>query len=303
MIKQSVLVFSSNEGFCQSIRDALHDEERVVFSDAPDEILDLMEANRPGLVILPPEWGEPGDRDPLRLLQLRFPEVPVAFLTATDDVKCYQYFRMYGVGAAIPCSGQVLPGLMRCFLQHLEHPLGLVEAYVRPEAGSFEVSAVRDIEKRGEVLELIQSDFEKRGLADGRDVHLVYEEIVNNAFFHAFGAVRGERRERVLPEGQALEVSWFASPTFAGFQVTDRKGKLNRVEVWERFIRQVSLEGLLDTAGRGLYLAHLLTRMLLITVIPGRETRVAAFFAPGESATARPISVQVVPPFVTSLSK
>ena len=100
-------------------------------------------------------------------------------------------------------------------------------------------------------------------------------------------------RDQVMDVEDKISLAWAASEQFSVFSITDNQGLLERATVWDRFIRQTSLSGLLDTSGRGVYLTHLLSNLMLASVQPGKRTRIAVFFYPGAMRQPKPISVQM----------
>ena len=108
-----------------------------------------------------------------------------------------------------------------------------------------------------------------------RVVEYISKEIVENA---------EEVEVTVVEEGpDEVTVEWGIEEHFSALAITDNRGLLTPDNVWNSLFRQTSLEGLLDTSGRGIYLMYLHSHELLLTVAPGRRTPVVVLFGSSEN--------------------
>lgn len=114
-----------------------------------------------------------------------------------------------------------------------------------------------------------------------RSVHLIINELVNNAFFHSFRSPEGDRkyspaRFSRLCEGESVVLEVAASENTIALAVEDNSGTLNPTEVVAYLQRQISGEGLYDSHGRGFYLVSQLVDHLDICLAPGRCSHIVA---------------------------
>ncbi|HUT25785.1 MAG TPA: hypothetical protein VM492_15720, partial [Sumerlaeia bacterium] len=202
----------------------------------------------------------------------------------------------------VPPRLNLSPQQMRFFFDHMtaSTPSSGLKGYF-PRGHPIARRRITSPRMRSEVFAALASDFAVRAHVDDHDLRLVFEETLNNAVFHAF------RTEKNAPKytgngGEAfddedmIEVAWAGDDEMSVLAISDNRGFLTPSVVWDRLFRQTSLTGLLDTSGRGLYLVHLLSHMLLVTIRPGQRTEVSAFFVAGPEREESPISVRVVPP-------
>ncbi len=246
------------------------------------------------------------NKDLLRVAHLNHPDLPIAFLARTTESPIYTNLQTYGVGAALPVSSDLSDRQLHLFFKHLVDPNqrgGLSDYF--PEGHPIKRYRLTDQTRRSEVLESVSADFEGQVPVDSYDLQLVFEEILNNALIHAFRTIRshpkyGAVSKTLLDSEDEVCVEWTTylnpqdgSQTSGALAVSDNQGLLAPHVAWERFFRQTSLKGLLDTNGRGLYLVHLLSSLMLINIWPGKRTEILAFFDPVPQGTDRPVSIRV----------
>ncbi len=250
--------------------------------------------------------SDPATRDLLRVVHLSHPNLPIAFLARTTESSIYTNLQTYAVGAALPPNGNLSDRQLQLFFQHLIAPSrqwGLADYF--PEGHPISRYHVTDQTRRAEVLESVTTDFNGSVPVDSYDLQLVFEEILNNALIHAFRTSRSHAKYGAVSKTQLdsedeVCVEWTTfRPASAeengcgALAVADNQGLLAPQVAWERFFRQTSLKGLLDTNGRGLYLVHLLSSLMLINIWPGKRTEVLAFFDPVPQGTDRPVSIRI----------
>lgn len=252
-------------------------------------------------VLADPELRAAGYHDFLRAVHRQAPELPVALIRSVASCQTYNYLRMYGAAGAMETGGAFRARELAAFIDHLAgcRPTDDIDRLFAPDAarGSMRLASPSERER---VHERLGEVFGPSAHVDNHDLQLVFEEIVNNAIFHAFRTADNESkyRSQAMPttfeEDERLEVAWGLDDEQAALSVSDNRGLLSPAVVWDRFFRQTSLRGLLDTNGRGLYLAHLLSRLLLVSVAPGRSTQVTTVFScRGESSGDRALSLRV----------
>ncbi|GAB4323341.1 MAG: hypothetical protein Kow0059_18670 [Candidatus Sumerlaeia bacterium] len=144
---------------------------------------------------------------------------------------------------------------------------------------------IRTREEKYRAVERIINHFQTCGYETHRlyDARLVLEEMLNNAFFHAFTDEQGREKYdsqtfTVLDPGEEIYVEFGSDAQFAGFSVCDNQGRLHPRHILSKLSRQVMQEGLLDDSGRGIYLSRLLTSQLIFNIHKGFRTQVICLF-------------------------
>jgi hypothetical protein len=238
--------------------------------------------------------------DLMRTTYALCPNLPLVLVEDTTSANCFWLLQMYGLSAAFPPSLSFSPRYLQNLFYHLTSPESVLALDPYFAADGKVVRRQIDVpSQRSQVLETLTADFAARDHVQPHDLELIFEEILNNALFHAFRnrhlGVRREREsiERPLESTEEIIVEWGVTEAIGALAVSDNRGLLSRQDVWDRFYRQTSLTGLLDTDGRGLYLAHLLSRQVLVSIAPGRRTHIAVFFGPA-AKNEKLISIRVV---------
>ncbi|HBF33608.1 TPA: hypothetical protein DDW35_03495 [Candidatus Sumerlaeota bacterium] len=293
------LVISSDQPFQDRLTKALGNDFSFTCVCEGEGVRHALLERRPDALLINPRERIPADEDPLRIARGIYPGIPAALITATDTSACFQLLRTYGLGSALPPNLGLPPYLLRYFLKHMARPSSLLELDAFLDRSVTLTSAnVTASGERIALFEQIRHDFAACPYVNIHDLQLVFEELLNNALFHAFRNERNQPKyvggkEQVIDVEDKICLHWAAGEQFSVFSITDNQGLLERATVWDRFIRQTSLSGLLDTNGRGVYLTHLLSNLMLASVRPGKCTRIAVFFYPGSMRQPKPISVQM----------
>lgn len=131
------------------------------------------------------------------------------------------------------------------------------------------------------------------------ELRLVFEEIVNNAFFHAFhhpdGTPRhGKDRVEPLSEEEIVTVEFGHDPEVIGFSVTDNAGSLTLDRFLEKMERQVTQDGLMDEDGRGFFLARAFSSRLVVNIEPEQRTQVIVLFHRHRDPAHKPLYLNLV---------
>jgi DNA-binding NarL/FixJ family response regulator/anti-sigma regulatory factor (Ser/Thr protein kinase) len=131
------------------------------------------------------------------------------------------------------------------------------------------------------------------------ELRLVFEEIVNNAFFHAFRnpdgtAAHSKERADPLTPDEVVTVEYGHDPEVIGFSVTDNAGSLGIDKFLEKIERQVTQDGLMDEDGRGFFLARAFSSRLIVNVEPGERTQLIVLFQRHRDPTHKPLYLNLV---------
>lgn len=288
--------------------ECLNAEYERVWLDEESEASAFLQSGRRVAALLLEQPSDSLGRDLLRVAHLSRPDLPIAFLARTTESPIYTNLQTYAVGAALPASPDLSDRQLSLFFKHLVEPNqrgGLSDYF--PRNHPIKRYRMTDQARRNEILEAVSTDFDGTVTVDSYDLQLVFEEILNNALIHAFRTTRshpkyGAVSKTLLDAEDEVCIEWTTCPnpqdatqTCGALAISDNQGLLAPQVAWERFFRQTSLKGLLDTNGRGLYLVHLLSSLMLINIWPGKRTEILAFFDPVPQGTDRPISIRVHP--------
>ena len=151
-------------------------------------------------------------------------------------------------------------------------------------SGSVNVYGIESEPQRRDAVGQVLNDLQRCDLSPLQLTHyrLVMEELLTNAVRHA----SRERQPNPAARGSAggsghvnqVTLTSVVSPEIFAISVIDPAGSLTAEMVRQAISRQLAGEGDLDSGGRGLFIAYSLSNLVVITVEPGRNTEVAAFF-------------------------
>ena len=118
--------------------------------------------------------------------------------------------------------------------------------------------SIHDMQTKMSAIERVINHFATCGfdVHELYDVRLILEELLNNAFFHAFMTASGE-------EKYAIRAFKSLSP---------------EEHVISKLERQFNREGVFDQSGRGLYLSRMLATRLIVNIEPHKRTQIVALF-------------------------
>ncbi|MBI4863049.1 MAG: ATP-binding protein [Candidatus Riflebacteria bacterium] len=122
---------------------------------------------------------------------------------------------------------------------------------------------------------------------------VVFEEIVSNALYHAYGYRKGDSVR--LAEGQTVSISYGSDRAKIGLSVVDLSGRLTKETVLEKIIGATDEDGLLAGSGRGLFLSRAMSDRLIVNILMGKKTELIAlkYFAVTETVN-RPLYINQI---------
>jgi hypothetical protein len=128
------------------------------------------------------------------------------------------------------------------------------------------------------------------------DLRLILEEVLNNAIYHAFMDEHGREKYQLgsfqqIGEGESINVTAGCDGRTFGVAIRDNQGKLRRDTVLHKLERHLSIQGLLDENGRGLYLTYSLAGRVIFNLRRNQMTEIVVLFpaAPGAWPECSPI--------------
>lgn len=179
-----------------------------------------------------------------------------------------------------------------------EHSFGLGRYFRRGSEVREAVISSRD--ERKNTAEAMLKYFEQfRGESELAEIRLAFEELINNAVYHSFRLGDGREKYKAgafeaFERGETVAVEYGSDSRFIGFSVTDNQGTLDVDTVMAKMERQISLEGLMDMTGRGMYLTRSLADRMIVNLEPRRATQIILLFMNRHDAQAKPLYINVV---------
>ena len=145
-----------------------------------------------------------------------------------------------------------------------------------------------DVRRKGDKPAAIESVLEfiakaKRDSSFEFDVRLILEELLNNALYHAFQDVAGNEKYRIqdfeaIADDEEVRLTVGMDSRTIGISVADNQGRLTRDTTLGKLERHLTIQGLLDENGRGLYLTYSLAGRLIVNLQPGESSELVALF-------------------------
>ncbi len=235
-------------------------------------------------------------------IRARRPEVPLAFLTTARVEDHFAAIHRLGVTTVIVRSAPFDYDDFLVAVENLlfpERAFGLVRYFHQPcETHKRRVTNTGD---RHLAVEDTIEFFRKfrRYETDLNGMRLALEELINNSIFHSFRRPDGTEKYRVgafvrLEDHEVVEIEYGRDPRQLGFSVTDNQGTLDVGTVMTKLDRQISMEGLYDLSGRGLYLTRNLCDRMVINLNPGKSGQAVLLFHHRPAHQPKPLHINVV---------
>ena len=298
---KTIIVWSAEKDSCASLKPYLGSERILLEAQELKDVgIALRQGDVAAILVDTKKMMEQGE-ELVRMAYYAKSDLPVVLLGSTLSAECFWLLRMHGLSAAISPKTPLSAEHVRIFFDHLlGYPAGFSLGQYFPSEQRIPHQIITTIAQRLQVFDRISHDFEGCPYVQPHDLHLILEEVLNNAISHAFGLRTDDKAsnpDQPFQKHGEIRLDWAVSDNLSALAVTDNQGLLSQKDVWDRFFRQTSLTGLLDTNGRGLYLAHLLSRQVLVTITPGSRTQIAVFFSQNlEKDEEKPVSIRVIKP-------
>lgn len=131
------------------------------------------------------------------------------------------------------------------------------------------------------------------------EIRLAFEELINNALYHGFRRHSGMEKYSAetfteLDDNERIMIEFGRDKHYLGCCVTDNQGVLDVDVAMGKMERQISMEGLLDESGRGIYLTRSLSDRMVINLDPRRITQLILLFAHRPVSQVKPLHINLV---------
>ncbi len=291
--RASILIVDDDSGIRNMLQDWLSEDYEVATAENGLAGLEVLAKRRFDLIISDIHMPGMGGFDMLRQVKQLYPDTKRALIT-DYDVDTYiklaleedltniivktspfdieELFRT--VSALI--TGEKVFGLEN----YLQNGTDLVRVRLRSSADIQEV-------RESSLATIDGTDLHER---NGNNIRLIFEEIASNAVYHAYGYGRFDTVE--LKEDEKVDVAYGKDSQKFGFSVVDYSGKLTKDVVLGKLLRAMSLEGVLDSSGRGLFLSRSFSDRFIINIRTGEMTEIIVLnYFQGGTETNKPLYI------------
>lgn len=230
------------------------------------------------------------------------PHLKIAFLTGSDYDSEFPLLRRYDIFTVLVRSVPFDYDELLITIENMISPhkaMGL-RRYLKLQNQCHE-RVIRSLADKQAMMEEALSFFRRYRPhdTDVSQIRLAFEELINNAFYHAFKRTTGEEKYEMgafteLERGEQVVVEFGWDKNFLGCSVTDNQGTLDVDTVMRKLERQITREGLLDERGRGLYLTRTLSDKMVINIHQRVATQVILLFAHKGHAKVKPLFINAL---------
>ena len=294
--KPSILVVDDDSGIRSMLRDWLSEDYEVTTAENGLVALAILQQRPFDLVISDINMPGMGGFDTLRRVRELYPATRRALIT-DYDVDTYIKLALeeditniivktspFDVQELFRTVNALITGDRVFGLEHYMEPG--TQLHERRLRSSADIQSVRE-----ESLGFIAgTDLHER---NANNIRLIFEEIASNAVYHAYGYKKFDNVQ--LKDSELIEVFFATDSLKFGFSVVDYSGRLTKDVVLRKLLRAMSLDGVLDSSGRGLFLSRSFSDRFIINIRPGKLTEIVVlnyFAAPAE--TNKPLYINQV---------
>lgn len=235
-------------------------------------------------------------------LKMLFPSVKVGILSDAHAEEYIPKIKPWEIYFVIPKSPLFLDSETIIYVENLINPraaFSLIRYLDQTIEMYAEVIKTRSEKNLG--VEKIINHFATCGfdVHELYDVRLVLEEMLNNAFFHAFRDYNGEEKYKIssfktLDVNEAVIIEYGSDSVNVGFSVADNAGILKPETILTKLERQYNKEGIFDENGRGLYLSRVLSNRFVVNIERSRTTQAIALFREKSLTELKPFTINYI---------
>lgn len=235
-------------------------------------------------------------------IRREFPHLPVALLVNAEYEHLFNLLNKYDIYCVLVRTAPLDFDELQLAIENLLVPaksFGL-SRYLRPPCEIRErvIQTLADKQlMMEEALELFRRY--RPHDTDISQIRLAFEELINNAIYHAFRRASGDEKYKLgaferLDRDEIIRVEYGANRRYVGCSVMDNQGTLDETTVMKKIERQITKEGLLDESGRGLYLTRTLSDKMVVNIHPHVATQLILLFAHRDRPKIKPFYLNVL---------
>lgn len=299
---KKILVVDDDIGIRSSIVEFLEEDYDVESAESGHLALDMLKKNKYDLLLSDMQMAPMSGLDLVNKAVKVDPRMKCALLTGYKVDKYIDLIKQQKIANVITKKSPFDFDELSMVIENILYPetvFGLAR-YLNKKAkiNKFEVRTSTD--KTRIILKIIKyfSDYIK--VATGTfDVHLILEELINNALFHGFWDEDGNEKYSiknfdVLDPKDEVIVEFGKDNSQIGFSVSDNGGKLTLQKILETLERQINQKGLFDECGRGLYLSRALSSKMVVNIKNNELTEVIVLITNTQEPVEKPIHINVL---------
>lgn len=225
-----------------------------------------------------------------------YPHIPVALFVSQDYEPFFPLLNKYDVFCVLVRTAPLDYDELLVAVENLIYPtkaFGLARYLRQPVA--FQERTITSLSEKQEMMEEALKLFRRFRPHDTdiSQIRLAFEELINNAIYHAFRRASGAEKYKLgaferLERGEQIRVEFGANKEYVGCSVADNQGTLDVTTVMKKIERQITQEGLLDENGRGLYLTRTLADKMIVNLHPNVSTQIVLLFAHRNRPAVKP---------------
>jgi DNA-binding NarL/FixJ family response regulator len=267
----SILLVDDEEIILGMLETELQGRYEVLTATCAEEAFERLEDNSVDLVIS--DINMPGMKgyELLNTINERYPHIKTALITGYNTDNYIRMAKTYNISNIIPKSVPFNFDEFHSVIESLitEDIFGL-QRYLNPgytQLGVFEVdSSTQILDTEQKILDVLNIPENDRPF-----VHILLEELITNAVYHAPVDDRGhEKYHKHMPvklqRDELVRITVGKDEVKYGVSVVDTSGKLTKEQVLYRLDRHIHGEGLCDKDGRGLHMSRLFADSLIINI-------------------------------------
>jgi anti-sigma regulatory factor (Ser/Thr protein kinase) len=244
----------------------------------------------------------PSGLDIVARIRREYPHLPIALLVSQDYEGYFPLLNKHDVFCVIVRTAPLDFDELQIAIENLILPtkaFGLARYLPAPLA--LHEKVILSLSDKQEMMEDALKLFHRFRPHDTdiSQIRLAFEELINNAIYHAFRRASGAEKYTMgafdrLERGEQIRVEYGANKHYLGCSVRDNQGTLDVTTVMKKIERQITQEGLMDESGRGLYLTRTISDKMIINIHPQVATEVILLFAHRNRPKVKPFYLNQV---------
>ncbi len=300
--KKSIIILDLPNPFLDTFIQVLSKEYNVVNIISGYYVLEEIKKQNPILILIDYKTLMQLAPDLIDKIREQNPNIIIALLSDTHAEEYISKTKKWNIFQVLPKTPTFLDSEILIYVQNIIAPknaFGLIR-YL-DNTIEMHIEVIRTKEEKMRAVEKVINHFATCGfeIHELYDVRLILEEMINNAFFHAFLNEEGHEKYKIstfksLDQSEKVIIEYGSDAINVGFSVSDNSGNLSPVKIIEKLERQYNKEGIFDENGRGIYLSRILSNRFIFNIEKGKQTQAIALFREKTANELRPLCVNYI---------
>lgn len=300
--KSNILILDFPNEYLEIYKEALSKEYNIINVLSAPNVLDILKSQNIALVLIDFKTVLQTTPNLIEKIHTEYPKIPVALLSEIHAEEYIPKIKKWNVFTVLPKTQTFLSIEIPRYIENIinpKHALGLIR-YLDHTIELY-IEIIRTREDKIKTVEKVINHFATCGfeIHELYDVRLILEEMINNAFFHAFLDENGNEKYKIstfksLAADEKVIIEYGSDSMSVGFSVTDNSGKLFPIKIIEKLERQYNKEGIFDESGRGIYLSRILSNRLIYNIEKGHQTQAIALFREKLQNELKPLCINYI---------